>query len=150
MRWLIDTAAWSRRERPEVNEQISELIGADGELVLSPAVLLELLREPQGDDVSQEREDLEAMMETLAADAETFDIAAATMERLALHQPEAHRRPVADLITAALAHQHECGIINLDGDFDEIAERGGLTYSTRRISIDDGVGDGEARQQTSS
>lgn len=135
MRWIVDTSAWARRDDPAVNDQLNALLSAGGELVLSPAVLLELLRGPQGEQVAEERESLTAAMTTLAADAETFEIAAGAMEQLALYAPEAHRLPVTDLVTAALAHQHECGVAHIDGDYEHIAEHGGLAYKHRRLSL---------------
>lgn len=138
MRWIVDTSAWSRLHRPEARQQVEDLLaGEEDEMVLSPAVELELLREPQGDAVSARRAELEAAMEVLPADAETFALAAAAMEQLAQHQAEAHRRPVPDLITAALAHQHRCGVVHLDGDFDLLAQHSGLGFEVFRIELDD-------------
>ena len=135
MRWIVDTSAWARRDDPAVKQQLHALLSAGGELVLSPAVLLELLRGPQGDQVAEERESLTTAMTTLAADAETFELAAGSMQRLALHAAEAHRLPVTDLVTAALAHQHDCGVAHVDGDYAQIAEHGGLTYQHRRLAL---------------
>jgi predicted nucleic acid-binding protein len=135
VRWVVDTSAWARRDNPAVRQQLNALLDEGGELVLSPAVLLELLRGPQGQQVAEERESLTAAMTTLAADAQTFEIAAGAMERLALHAPEAHRLSVADLVTAALAHQHECGVAHVDGDYEQIAEHAGLTYKHRRLAL---------------
>ncbi len=138
MRWIVDTSAWSRLHRAEVREQVEELLGEDSELVLSPAVELEILRAPQWDAVSAKRRELEEAMDVLRADAETFSLAADAMERLARHRAEAHRRPIADLITSALAHQHGCGVIHLDGDFELLAEHGGLAFDVVRVKLADG------------
>lgn len=135
MRWVVDTSAWARRDNPAVRQQLNALLDGGGELVLSPAVLLELLRGPQGEQVAEERESLTAAMTTLAADAKTFELATGAMERLALHAPEAHRRSVTDLVTAALAHQHDCGVAHVDGDYEQIAEHAGLTYQHRRLTL---------------
>ena len=143
MRWIVDTSAWSRLHRPEVQKQVEELLGEENELVLSPAVELEILREPQWDAVSARRRELEEAMEILRADAETFSLAADAMERLARHQAEAHRRPIADLITAAVAHQHGCGVLHLDGDFELLAEHGGLAFDVVRVKLRAPDGDDE-------
>jgi len=135
VRWIVDTSAWARRDDPAVKQQLNTLLSEAEELVLSPAVLLELLRGPQGEQVAEERESLTSAMTTLVADAKTFELAAAAMERLALYAPEAHRLPVADLVTAALAHQYECGVAHVDGDYEQIAEHGGLTYRHRRLAL---------------
>jgi len=55
--------------------------------------------------------------------------------RARVYGADAHRLPVTDLVTAALAHQHECGVAHVDGDYAEIAEHGGLTYQHRRPSL---------------
>jgi predicted nucleic acid-binding protein len=81
-------------------------------------------------------------MTLLAADAQTFELAADAMERLAMHQPEAHRLPLADLLTAALAHQHGCGVVHFDGDYEAISEHGGLNFKSRQITVT-GEGGGE-------
>lgn len=143
MRWIVDTSAWSRLHRPEVQKQVEELLGDENELVLSPAVELEILREPQRDAVSVRRRELEEAMEVLRADAETFSLAADAMECLARHQAEAHRRPIADLITAAVAHQHGCGVLHLDGDFELLAEHGGLAFDVVRVKLREPDGDDE-------
>jgi predicted nucleic acid-binding protein len=137
VRWIVDTSAWSRRDIPEVRAQLTEILAEeqDSELVLSPSVLLELMRGPQGDEVARERERLTAGMETLAADARTFELAAGAMECLASVGPEAHRLPVPDLITAALAHQHACGVVHVDEDFELLARRSGLEFEQRRIEL---------------
>jgi len=143
VRWIIDTSAWSRRHDPAVAKQLEEMLAEeDDELVLSPAVQLELLREPQGGAVAKLRTDLEEAMDVLEADAETFALAADAMEVLARHH--AHRLPVTDLITAALAHQHECGIVHRDGDYQVIADHSDLGFEVIRVEPDDGGSGGPA------
>lgn len=139
MRWIVDTSAWSRLDRPEIAEQIEGLLSdEDDEMVLSPVVELELMREPQGPEaVADKRRELEADMDVLPADAETFRLAAEAMERLAEHDPQAHRLPIPDLITAALAHQLGCGVVHLDGDFELLAEHGGLAFKRFRVELAD-------------
>lgn len=142
MRWIIDTSAWSRLDRPEIADQIEDLLGDEhDEMVLSPAVELELMRGPQGGDaVAAKRQELEENMEVLPVDDETFALAAGAMERLAEHEPEGHRLPIPDLITAALAHQHNCCVVHIDGDFELLAEHSGLVFNEERVELaaDDG------------
>lgn len=137
MRWLVDTSAWARRGLPGIADQLAALLDEydDAELVLSPAVLLELLRGPQGAAVATARRELEGSLPVLEADARTFALAADTMERLAAHAPQAHRLPVPDLITAALAHQHGCGVVHVDGDFDLLAAHAGLDFEARGLNL---------------
>lgn len=144
MRWMVDTSAWSRRDVPEIRQQLQDILAEspDSELVLSPSVLLELMRGPQGDEVARERETLTRSMETLPADARTFELAAGAMETLASASAEGHRVPVPDLVTAALAQQHGCGVVHLDGDFERLAQHAGLGFEQRRLELSD---DGEDR-----
>lgn len=137
MRWIVDTSAWAHRDVPGVAEQLAHLLeeDADSEFVLSPSALLELIRGPQGEDVATERTALEADLEVLAVDAETYRLAANAMVALALHAAEAHRLPIPDLVTAALAHQHGCGVAHIDIDFEILAEHSGLTFQQRRIDL---------------
>lgn len=137
MRWIVDTSAWSRRDIPAVRTQLSEILAEceDSEFVLSPTVLLELMRGPQGDAVAREHAALTAIMETLPTDTHTFALAASAMETLAAVSAEGHRLPVPDLVTASLAHQHGCGVVHLDDDFEELARNSGLNFEQRRIEL---------------
>lgn len=137
MRWILDTSVWARADRDDVRGQIEQFLGGDeGELVLAPSVELEMLRGPQGEAVAARRSELEAAMDVLRVDAETFVLAADAMQELARYEREAHRRPLADLITAALAHQHGCGVIHVDGDFEVLAAHSGLTFPAVRLKLD--------------
>jgi len=138
VRWVVDTSAWARREIPEVRRQLEDILAErdESEFVLSPVVLLELLRGPQGDaDVSAERGMLTSSMATLGVDAATFELAADAMEALARHDATAHRLPVADLVTAALAHQHRSGVVHCDDHFELLANCSGLQFVQRRIEL---------------
>ncbi len=134
MIWILDTSAWARREVPAVVQALGELMGDDEvEIVLSPPVLLELLRGPQGEAVAKENRRLQGSFRVLTTDEETFRLAAAAMEQMALESPEAHRLPVTDLVTSALAHQHDAGVLHFDGDYDAIAADSGLRFAVRRV-----------------
>lgn len=136
MRWVVDTSVWSRRDLPEINEQLKEVLGEapDSELVLSPAVLLELMRGPKKKAVAAERKALTDSMTVLAVDAATFELAADAMESLATYRAEAHRLPIPDLITAALAHQHGCGVLHIDDDFSLISEHSSRNFEQRELA----------------
>jgi predicted nucleic acid-binding protein len=137
VRWLVDTSAWSRRLLPHVAQQLQGILAEeeDSELVLSPSVLLELMRGPQHEAVAEERRTLTRAMEVLGVDDRTFELAAEAMERLALHQAEAHRLQIPDLITAALAHQHGCGVVHIDEDLKLLEAHGGLTFEARKLEL---------------
>ncbi len=140
MRWIADTSAWSRRHHPEIGVQLDAIIGEKdtAEFVLSPTVLLELMRGPQGEQVAAERRVLTSGMAVLPVDGETFELAANAMQTLATVSPEAHRLPMPDLVTAALAHQRGCGIVHLDGDFEQISAHAGLRFEQRRLDVPSG------------
>ncbi|HWT92296.1 MAG TPA: hypothetical protein VN238_04820 [Solirubrobacteraceae bacterium] len=93
------------------------------------------MRGPQGTAVAAERHDLEGSLQLVEADARTFALAGDAMERLAEHAAEAHRLPVPDLVTAALAHQHGCGVVHVEGHFDLLAAHGGLAFEVRRLEL---------------
>lgn len=137
MRWIVDTSAWGRRDIPAVAEQLDALLEDDENAVwvMSPTVLLELLHGPQRGDVVELRNELQESFEILEADAETFSLAADAMSTLSALSPVAHRRPISDLVTAALAHQHGCGVVHLDGDFEALAEHSGLNFREYRIEL---------------
>jgi predicted nucleic acid-binding protein len=137
MLWIVDASAWARRGIPQVQEQLDALLGErdDNELVMSPSVLLELLRGAQGNAVAEARAELADAMTTLATDAQTFALAASAMEKLALTGAEAHRVSVSDLITAALAHQYAGGVVHVDEDFERLAAHSGLTFEQRRLAL---------------
>ncbi len=109
------------------------MVDEEVEIVLSPQVLLELLRGPQGEAVAEENRRLQSSFRVLTTDEETYRLAAAAMEQMALASPEAHRLPITDLVTSALAHQHDAGVLHCDGDYDAIAADGGLRFAVRRI-----------------
>ncbi len=142
MRWLVDTCVWTRRRIPEVGSQLAALLdeAPDNELVLSGPVLLELLTEPQGGDVATTETTLRDAVEILAPDDETLRLAAKMMANLAQAGADFHRRPIADLLTAALAHQHDCGLVHIDRDFELIAQHGGLAFTQRRLELPEAGG----------
>jgi predicted nucleic acid-binding protein len=137
MRWLVDTSAWSRRGIPEIRDQLKALLEEDddNELALSGPVLLELLTGPQGAAVAAEHAQLRDAVAIIALDDETIRLAAKMMEQLARAGREHHRRPIADLLTAALAHQHDYGLVHVDRDFELIASHGGLPFTQRRLHL---------------
>lgn len=136
MEWLVDTSAWARRDQPAVSKGLRQLLDDGDVFVLSPTVLLELLRGPQGAAVADERSRLTAAMAVVEADAKTFELAADAMECLAAAGAEAHRKPIADLLTAALAHQHELGVVHCDNDFDDLRAKAGLEFSVKQLAVE--------------
>jgi predicted nucleic acid-binding protein len=133
VRWIVDSSAWSRRDVPAANRTIKELLERGDILVLSPPVLIELLRAPQFDAVAEEHEELTRAMEVLEVDSATFDLVFDAMKELAAGDAAAHRVPVTDLITAALAHQHACGVLHLDRDYSAIAKGSQLEFEVRKV-----------------
>lgn len=145
--WLVDTSAWSRRQDAGVAQELAALAAEPGGLWLSPPVLLELLREPQGDSVAGERATLLKLMKVASVNNETFRLAADAMERLAQHGPEGHRLPVTDLVTAAIAHQLDMGVAHCDGDYELLANHSGFTFKQHKIDVPVPVGGHPATKQ---
>lgn len=137
MRWILDTSAYSRRHVPEVEQQIRELLeeNDDNELVLSPAVLIELLRAPEGDKVEMLRTDLALGFVTLPINDNTVELATDAQISLAVNTTEGHRMPISDLLTAAVAHQQGCGVAHIDSHFTMLARHTDLRFQERRLQL---------------
>ena len=139
MTWILDTSAFARRDVPAVAALLAELLEHD-ELALAPAVLLELLRGPQRSDVAAFRAELETSFRVLEAGPEVFALVASAMVELAATGPRAHRLPIADLHTAALAHLAGAGVLHLDGDYPAIAETTSLDFAHRAVCTHEDLG----------
>jgi predicted nucleic acid-binding protein len=141
VRWIPDTSAWSRRGLPTIAQQIQEILDedAESELVLTLPVAVEVLRGPQGEAVAAERAALDAAMSRLEINDEIAAAALDAQVRLASHDAESHRIPLSDLLTAASAVHHGCGVIHIDGDFELLAQHGGLEFEHRRLVLPDSV-----------
>lgn len=111
---------------------LKKLLERGDDLALSPPVLLELLRKPQGEGVGAEWQTLLSVMTIPPMDQRTTDIAAEIMVSMAKRSPTAHHVPVTDLLTAALACQLGAGVVHADHDYEQIAEHGGIDLPTRR------------------
>jgi predicted nucleic acid-binding protein len=118
-----------------VRQTLEELTVEGRGLCVSQPVLLELLRQPQGEAVAAEHQTLLGILKLVPADTETFELAAGAMEQLALRGTTAHRLPVVDLLTAALAHQRNLAVTHCDGDYELIAQHSGLKFHTLKIPV---------------
>lgn len=149
MRWIVDTSAWSRRGQKKVADQLAEVVRRGDELAFSPPVLIEVLRGPQGAAVAEERAKLTADVPVLPLSADTFELAADAMEKLAEHSPEGHRVPISDLVTAVIAHEHGVGVLHCDGHFKLLSEHAGLSFPEDELEFDppDGSSNPAARQR---
>lgn len=148
MLWLVDTSAWVRRDQLTVAAEMKRLLERGDELAFSPPVLLELLRGAQGDAVAAEKQALLSVMAIPPMNDETTEIASQIMVSMAKHSPVAHRVPVTDLLTAALAHQLGAGILHADHDYEQIAKNGAIDLPTHRCQAKDaGAVNGKAARQ---
>lgn len=138
MRWIVDTSAWSRRGQQEVRDQLRAVVQAGDQLAFSPPALIEVLRGPQGADVAAQRAKLAGDIPVLAFSANGFDLAIDSMEVLAEHSPEGHRVPVADLLTAVIAHEHGAGVLHCDGHFKLLSEHAGLAFPETSLKFETG------------
>jgi predicted nucleic acid-binding protein len=68
------------------------------------------------------------------ADDETWRLAEHAQARLADAPGVSHRVKLADLLVAAIAHQHGLGILHYDADYDTIAAHGSLSFDSRWIA----------------
>ncbi|KAB2846520.1 MAG: PIN domain nuclease [Hyphomicrobiaceae bacterium] len=148
MRWIVDTSAWSRRGQQRVADQLREVVEGGSELALSPQVLIEVLRGPQGDDVAVERARMNEALPILPITAESFGLAVDAMEVLARHGAESHRVPITDLLTAVIAHEHGAGVLHCDGHYALLSTHAGLSFPQKQLEFEsDAASDHPAARQ---
>jgi predicted nucleic acid-binding protein len=71
---------------------------------------------------------------SVGADGETWSLAERSQEALASSSQVSHRVKLADLLVAAIAHQHGLGVLHYDDDYAAIADHGGLRLENRWIA----------------
>lgn len=140
-RWLLDTSAYSRRGVRVVGDELARRLDAGDELCLSAPVLLELLRAPRGAAVAAALEGLTDAFEVVALTPNTTKLAAEAMVTLAERSPDAHRLPIADLLTAAQASELGFGVLHVDHDFD-VLSTSGLQFESEMVCSPDDLPSG--------
>lgn len=133
-RFLVDHSAWVRQARSGVIEEWQRAVAAE-QIVVCPALLAEALHSAVNYDAYVEiEEELTEGFDQLAFDERTWELAFVAQRQLAAVAATYHRRPVADLLTAAAAHQHGLGVLHYDADFDLIARYTNLAFESRWLA----------------
>lgn len=137
-RYLADTSALARLNRPTVDAALSPLIEA-GQVATCGMVELEMLfasRSP--DDYSRRQQQLRDGFESLAMPAEVWQRALEVQADLASRS--AHRgAALPDLLIAATAERHGVTVLHYDHEYDLIAS---VTGQAVRWVVPRGTADG--------
>lgn len=126
---LVDNSIYARRDHSVVAERWQQA-SADGQLVLVAPMLAEVVYSARnGDAARQELADLLLAYDLEPITPGTWDLALRAQAQLARVGNGYQRRfSIADLLTAALAHQTGLGVLHYDRDFDDIEKDSELVY----------------------
>jgi predicted nucleic acid-binding protein len=123
-RYLADTSAFAQQRHSDAAAGLLSALAADGALLMTEIVALELLYSARSsDDYDGRREDLLTLpwlhrTQAVAARALTIQHQLAGRGQ--------HRRPIPDLLVAATALEHDGVVLHYDRNFELIAEATGL------------------------
>ena len=129
---VLLAAAGESTARRLTRAQLDEFAKATlaGELHVCPPFRLEARYSARG---SKEFAALTATLDALPqadADGATFAIALAAQAELARKRGTSHRIKPVDLLVAAIAHQHELGVLHYDRDYDTLAAHTSLDFES--------------------
>ena len=128
---LIDLSAWARSSAAA--DRWRELVER-GDLRCHPVFAIELLHNARDEaDYLQLRQDINEAFDWVWPDDETTRIAMRMQSHMAT-QATGQRVKTADLLIAALAVQHELGVIHYDRDYDQIRDRGGHAFESHWLA----------------
>jgi predicted nucleic acid-binding protein len=124
---LLDNSAWSRRRHPKVRERIAEALAARQLCVCLPFLL-------EAGYSAVSAAELDGLVADLA-ELPRIGLSAGIEANALIAQKELakvghHRRPPADLIIAACAHEAGAGVLHYDRDYDIIAKRTSLEFDS--------------------
>ncbi|MCP9488872.1 MAG: PIN domain-containing protein [Solirubrobacteraceae bacterium MAG38_C4-C5] len=126
---LVDNSIYARRDDPIVEARWQEATEARQLILVAPMLMEVLYSAKNGSAAQRELEDLEAAYEIELIDDAVWDLAIQTQVELAKVGNGYQRRfSVTDLLTAALAHQRDYGVLHYDADFDQIQRDSGLQF----------------------
>jgi predicted nucleic acid-binding protein len=142
---LVDNSTWARVGHPDVAAVWASALDED-RLVACGAFVMEALYSARDfDELTELLEELTTGLRYVDLDGSTWRLAFGAQRRMAAVAPQFHRRPFADYLIAAAAHQHGLAVLHYDRDYDLIGEHAGLHFDSRWIappgSLDDGPAD---------
>jgi hypothetical protein len=120
---LADTSAWVEYDRATgsaVDQRIAELIAADGPLMVTQPVVMEVLAGARDDARENDLRRLLLRMGLLAFDAAT-DFDAATRIYRSCRRSGITPRGMIDCMIAAVAWRHGAALLCRDADLDRVA-----------------------------
>lgn len=142
-RYLIDNSVYARAADPAVAPIWTAALRADQLVSNGPFVIEALYSARNAVDLEEALEELTEGIPYLDVDAATWKRAYCAQARMAAVAPQFHRRPPVEFLIAALADQHELGVLHYDRDFDLIAAHGGLRFESRWVVPAGSLGDAE-------
>jgi predicted nucleic acid-binding protein len=121
--YLVDTSAYARLHRPAVRDRFNRLARRD--LRIAFPLLLEVgWSARNAEDHERQIADLQAAYPVVHASAWSQN-RAVEVQRILATQGHHRSAGLADLITAAIAEQHDLTVLHYDADFDVIAQATG-------------------------
>lgn len=127
-------AATGRRLSSERLARFEAAVRADELHVCSPFRLEARYAARSAEEFARLSDELEGFR-AVGADADTWALAERAQEALAATPEASHRVKLANLLVAAIAHQHGLGILHYDHDYATIADHGGLRLEHRWIAL---------------
>lgn len=132
--YLVDTSVWARADHPDVAKAWARGLRRH-QLVSCPPLVMEVLYSARdADELSELLEELTEGMPYVDLDHSTWRLAFEAQRRMAAVAPQFHRRPFADYLIAATAHQRGLGVLHYDRDYDLLAEHAGLSFESRWVA----------------
>ncbi len=96
------------------------------------------------DELTDLLEELTTGLRYVDLDGSTWRLAFEAQRRMAAVAPQFHRRPFANYLIAAAAHQHGLAVLHYDRDYDLIRQHAGLRFESRWIAPPGNLDDGPA------
>jgi predicted nucleic acid-binding protein len=118
---LIDTSAFSRATRPEIQEQWAQALMQD-RFRICPPVRLEILLSAQNETIFDELAAELTQLRTASLTTTIVRAAEDAMRTLAGRSHGSHRLPIVDYLLAATAQDSGAAVLHYDRDYDTLAE----------------------------
>ncbi|HVS28827.1 MAG TPA: PIN domain-containing protein [Solirubrobacteraceae bacterium] len=121
--YLLDLSAWVHGGHPDARGRWKALLN-DDDLLCHPVFAVELLHNAiSSADYRRLRADLDNGFDWRWPDHDTAEIAVRMQQQMATSAPTGQRVKTGDLLIAALAAQHDVGVLHYDSDYDIIRDR---------------------------
>ncbi len=118
---LIDTSAWARSDRIEVEDEWQRALFED-RLRLSPLIRLEILYSARSPGSFDLLDKFLAAIRPVPVSPAIVAAARGAMWQLSRRSAGSHRIPVVDYVVAATAQEIGADVLHYDADYDRLAE----------------------------